>query len=282
MRPRRPRRRARVLFGALVLSYLGVAVFGGCADRMILYPSVEPLDAEGAARTEVPVPGRTPVEAYTVPSDVPPGQGPAAYLLIFDGNGGRAELAVHWGKGAAPGRAVEVTSINYPGYGQSPGPAGLKTIPPAALAAFDAVKAKAGDKPVVVWGASLGTTAALHVAAHRPVAGLILTNPPPLKQLIMQHHGWWNLWLAAIPVSRGVPDELDNLANAAACKAPALFTSANDDGIVPAKYAQRVIDAYAGPKHVVRHPGGHNDPAGRQNPAGWKEGVDWLWSQVTP
>jgi len=30
-------------------------------------------------------------------------------------------------------------------------------------------------------------------------ADLILTNPPPLRQLIMGHYGWWNLWLAAAP-----------------------------------------------------------------------------------
>jgi len=39
--------------------------------------------------------------------------------------------------------------------------------------------------------------AALSVAARRPVAGLVLQNPPPLRQLIMGHYGWWNLWLVA-------------------------------------------------------------------------------------
>jgi pimeloyl-ACP methyl ester carboxylesterase len=64
-------------------------------------------------------------------------------------------------------RAVEVWGVNYPGFGGSTGPARLARIGPAALAAFDALKREARDRPVVVFGASMGTTAALHIAAHR-------------------------------------------------------------------------------------------------------------------
>ena len=50
-----------------------------------------------------------------------------------------------------------------------------------------------------------------HVAANRPVAAIVLQNPPPLRQLILGHYGWWNLWLIATPVALGVPSELDSL-----------------------------------------------------------------------
>jgi hypothetical protein len=39
------------------------------------------------------------------------------------------------------------------------------------------------------------------VAANRPCAGLVLTNPPPLRNMILQRFGWWNLWLLATPVA---------------------------------------------------------------------------------
>ena len=95
--------------------------------------------------------------------------------------------------------------MNYPGFGGSTGPARLARLGPAALTAFDAVKHAAGDRPVVVFGASLGTTTALHIAAHRPVAGLILHNPPALRQIILRQFGWWNLWLLAGPLARKIP-----------------------------------------------------------------------------
>lgn len=285
-RPARTRRRLRV--GGLLLGvYLVTVMFGGCADTLLLYPTTGRIEAAGTTRVEVPVPGRPPIEVYTRrPTTTAGGEPgtraePGAYLLVLDGNGGRAEHAVFWGDDAAGGRAVEVWSPNYPGYGGSAGPARLAGVGPAALAAYDALCRRAAGKPVVIWGASLGSTAALHVAARRPVAGLILTNPPPLRQLILQRHGWWNLWLAAVPVALGVPADLDSLANAAAVTVPAVFVAADADAIVPPAYQQLVIDAYAGPKQVVRLPNaGHDTPASEANPTAWRAALEWLWGRV--
>jgi pimeloyl-ACP methyl ester carboxylesterase len=97
----------------------------------------------------------------------------------------------------------------------------------------------------------------------------------------MGRYGWWNLWLAAVPVSLGVPAELDSITNAAASRAPALFFSADSDSLVPPAYQRRVIDAYAGPKHVVNVPGANHDtPASQATPEGWRTGLEWLWEQV--
>jgi len=108
---------------------------------------------------------------------------------------------------------------------------------------------------------SLGTAAALYVAANRPCGGLVLANPPPLQNLILREFGWWNLWLLAGPVAIGVPSELNSLKNAPHCMAPAIFISSERDEVVPPKYHRKVIDAYGGPKQViVLHGAGHNDP----------------------
>ena len=172
-------------------------------------------------------------------------------------------------------------AVNYPGYGSSPGPARLAAIPPAALAAYDAVAAEAHGRPIVVAGVSLGTAAALHVARNRPVAGLYLTNPPPLRQLIRGRHGWWNLWLLAGPGSLVVPSELGSLDNAAGATCPAVFVSSGADRVVPPEYQQRVIDAYAGPKWVVRVPeADHNDPPTGPAAAELGDALKWLWDTV--
>ncbi len=91
---------------------------------------------------------------------------PEAYVLAFNGNGSRAEnelirLLPMWDE-----HAVEIWAVNYPGYGQSTGAAKLRNIPPAALAAYDALARHANGRPIFVSGHSIGTTAALYVAAH--------------------------------------------------------------------------------------------------------------------
>ena len=101
------------------------------------------------------------------------------------------------------------------------------------------------------------------------------------KQLVLGRYGWWNLWLMALPVSWGIPSELDNLANAAKVTCPAVIVTAADDFTVPANYQQKVIDAYAGPKQLVGLPNaGHNTPAAQSNPQGWYAAIDWLWAQA--
>jgi pimeloyl-ACP methyl ester carboxylesterase len=275
---RRRRTRRLVSLGLLVV-YLLVVMFGGVVDRLILFPETDPMSVPGATRVEVPVPSRPPVEAFVLPSRVPAGTDPAAYVVTFNGNADRAECAVFAAEADAHRRPVEVWAVNYPGYGGSPGPARLAGIPPAALAAYDAVAAKAGVKPIVVTGVSLGTAAALHVARHRPVAGLILTNPPPLRQLILRHHGWWNAWVLAGPGSLAVPAELGSIDNAAGARCPAVFVSADADEVVPPRFHQMVIDAYAGPKRVVRLPEArHNDPPSGPAAAEVHDAVEWLWA----
>jgi len=237
---------------------LGALMFiSGCADGLILYPSTEKIHAIGNERVALPFDGGV-LEVWRRSSSS--GTEPEIYVLTFCGNAERAEHAVgrvqRWAA-----RPVEMWAMNYPGYGGSTGPARLSAIGPAALEAYDALKKRAGGKPVFVNGMSLGTAAALYVGAKRPCAGLVLANPPPLQDLILRQYGWWNLWMLAGPVAMGVPSELNSVKNGPHCRAPAIFISAEHDEIVPAKYHRMVIDAYGGKKRVIVLRGaGHNDP----------------------
>lgn len=251
----------------------------GVADRLILHPSNQPVTIPGVVRGPVVMAPSGKVEIWTTRSAAAESSGPQAFVLSFIGNASRAEhesamVAEEW-----DAHPVEVWSVNYPGYGQSTGPAKLKAIPAAALAAYDELASHAAGRPIFVSGNSLGTAASLYVAANRPVAGVVLHNPPPLRRLILGHYGWWNLWLAAGPIAMAIPSELESVANAQHVKAPAVFVLAGRDEIVPARYHQMVVDAYAGPKKVVDFPdASHND---------WPEGADaadvatatnWLWN----
>ena len=252
----------------------------GWVDRLLLYPSVHPIDA-GSGRRWVPF-GAGHLELVTARSLGCGRTDPAIVNLDLVGNGSRAEgsavaAAERWGD-----RPAEVWSVNWPGFGGSTGPPRVATIAAAGLAAYDTVATAAAGRPVVVGGHSLGTAAALAVAARRPVAGLVLVNPPPLRQLIVGRHGWWNLWVGAAAVALSVPADLDSLANGRRAAAPAVFFSNGRDTIVPPAYHHRVFDAYAGPKRLVVHPTAtHNElPDPQADPRDGKA-LDWLLARVT-
>lgn len=275
------RRQALGLLGAYLAVILFI-MFGGCADRLILFPSTESVVLRGISRVEVPAyEGGRPVEIWTARSSGARHREPEAYCLEFVGNASRGEWmaaasAEQWGD-----RPVEVWGVNYPGYGGSPGPARLKSIPPAALAAYDALAKKANGKPIFLIGQSLGSAAALHVAANRPVAGLVLTNPPPLRNMILQRFGWWNLWLIATPVALAIPSELNSIANAKRSTAPAIFVLAGRDSVVPPKYQAKVFDAYAGEKQAIRVlEADHNDPVDGVAAEEFEHALGSLWHRT--
>jgi len=154
----------------------------------------------------------------------------------------------------------------------------MASIAPAALAAYDALAKRASGKPIFVEANSLGTAAALYVAAHRPVAGCVLHDPVPLKQLIVGEYGWWNLWLAAKPVAWQLPNSLDSIENAKRAKAPVVFILATNDSYIVPKYHKMVTEAYVGEKHFVMLPGGHWDSVTGDAEAQLRDEIAWLWA----
>lgn len=279
-RPRRWRRRIAV-YGLLYLVLAIMLTFGGCGDRLILFPTTEPMRYQGIERLEVKQQDGQPVEVWTARSAGAKHAEPRAFVLQFNGNASRAEpmaffIAQEWGS-----RPVEVWAVNYPGYGGTPGPARVRAIPAAALAAYDELERVAQGRPIFVSGQSLGAVAALHVAANRPVAGAVLWSPPPLRDMILKRFGWWNLWLLAGPVSLTVPRELDSLRNAASASAPAVFVVTGQDTVVPLKYQTKVSDAYAGEKQFIRMPDSdHNSAMEGKAVQEYEAALDWLWERA--
>ena len=244
-----------------VAVYFAMILFGNLPDHLILFPTRAPIDAGSAVRKTVPFQSGE-LEVWTAKSRRAEQQGRAdIFILRFYGNADRAD---RWAAAEAEmwsDRAVEIWGMNYPGFGGSTGPARLSRIGPAAVATFDELRHQAADRPIVPFGASIGATAALYVAAHRPVAGLILHNPPPLREMILRQFGWWNLWLLAGPIALQIPRDLDSIENAKAIHAPAIFLLAQRDEVVAPRFHRLVVNAYAGEKRVIElRSAYHNDP----------------------
>jgi len=267
---------------AIGIVYFAVMFLGHLPDHLILFPTRTPINAGGAVRKTIPFQNGQ-LEVWIAQSRLARAKGnPEVYVLRFYGNADRAE---RWPAAEAEmwsDRAVEIWGMNYPGFGGSTGPARLSKIGPASLAAFDELKRHAADRPIVPFGTSIGATATLHIAARRPVVGLILQNPPPLREMILRRFGWWNLWLLAGPVALQIPKDLDSIRNAKAIRAPAIFLLAEKDEVVPPHYHKLVVDAYTGEKRVIQLPGAyHNDPIESAALANLNNAVDWLLAKAS-
>lgn len=267
---------------ALVIAYaIVIVVVCYSPDRLILMPTTRPMHLADETRRTIESPSGE-VEIWSTRSTAAHDREPEGYVLAFVGNGSRAEnelvrIGPMWSK-----IPVEIWAMNYPGYGGSQGEALLKNIPPAALAAYDALAKVADGKPIFLSGHSLGTTVAIGLAAQRPVAGLVLHNPPPLRHLIVERYGWFNLWIGAAWVASAVPPGMRSITNAPNCHEPAVFLLASKDTIVPPAYQAMVVQAYAGPKHLVHLPEYlHNDPVWVPPalPDAEKE-IGWMWRKA--
>lgn len=276
-RGRRWRRRVLLTLG-FYLVFLAL-VAAGCSDRLILFPTTNRIDTSALmGRREARLPSGAAVEIWIACSPGAAREEPRAYVLAFIGNAARAELtapffAKDWGD-----RPVEVWALNYPGYGASPGIARLASIAPAALAAYDELRRSSGDKPIYLEARSIGTAAALYVAAHRPVAGCILHNPPPLRELLLRRYAWWNLWLIGGPIALSVSRELDSLANAPRVDAPAVFVLSGADRVVPESYQHQVADAYRGEHRLILSPtSSHTDRISGRALDEYQAALDWIY-----
>lgn len=275
---RRTVRWARAAILGFVLAYVLLVPSGCAANWLVLGENHQTIDPHGARQQIVRVDGRA-VECWIARSPGAKNREPVAFSLMCTGKGDRVDrwitaVADAWGD-----KPVEVWGMNYPGSGASDGPVRLKWVTPSALGVFDAIQKVAGSRPIFAQGASFGTAVVLSVAAHRPVAGMIIHNPPPLRQLIVGNYGWWNLWILALPVSMQIPDELDSVVNAGKTSAPCVFILSEADEVIPPQYHQLVVDAYSSPKRIIRMPGAsHDSGLPREASEELSRDRDWLWS----
>lgn len=236
-------------------AFLAVSLMG-CADRLLLHPTRRVIAPPLGSRAEIAFrDGVLDIVRFKTPRGAP-----RARVIVFTGNGGRAEFELVAAAQLFEDEPVELIAVNPPGYGRSSGAAELESLVPAATAVYDALEAEDPELPTIVYGNSMGGAIALGLAAHRTVVGIVLRNPPPLRKLILVRHGWWNLWLLALPVAYSIPSELDALDNASKVQVPVAFLRASRDEIVPPTYQAAIFDRLAATAILIEYDGGHNDP----------------------
>jgi pimeloyl-ACP methyl ester carboxylesterase len=178
---------------------------------------------------------------------------PAPTVIYFGGNAEEVSWTIsdaHWP------RQWTIVGVNYRGYGTSEGKPGQPALTADALAIYDAVVKRDDVDPrrIVVFGRSLGTAIAAHLAARRLAAGAILVSPYDSMTAIGQLHYPW------LPVSLLLRHRFDAIPDAKRNAMPMLAIVGGSDSIIPANRSRALFDAWAGPKNWLVVPGaGHND-----------------------
>jgi uncharacterized protein len=178
---------------------------------------------------------------------------PAPTVIYFGGNAEEVSWTI---SDARWPRDWTIVGVNYRGYGTSEGKPGEPALTADALAIYDAVAKRDGVDPrrIVVFGRSLGTAIATHLAAERPVAGAILVSPYDSMTAIGRLHYPW------LPVSLLLRHRFDAVPDAKRDTMPMLAIVGGADSIIPAERSRALFDAWAGPKIWRLVPGaGHND-----------------------
>lgn len=156
-------------------------------------------------------------------------------LIYFGGNAEpvqamRADLA-QW----FPGHSSYL--VPYRGFGASGGVPGEDALKADALVLYDLVRSRHSHGSITVIGRSLGSAVASHVAAHRPVARLVLVTPfDSMARLAQTHYPF-------VPVRWLLRDRYDSARQLREYRGPVLIVRASNDRIVPAARTEALIAA---------------------------------------
>jgi pimeloyl-ACP methyl ester carboxylesterase len=145
--------------------------------------------------------------------------------------------------------------MDYRGYGQSGGSPSEKALVADALALYDHAAKLPGVNPkrIYAFGRSLGSGVAVALAAERPLAGLILVTPYDSLAAVAKRYYWY------LPVDWLLKHRFDSIVLAPNLKHPLLCLIAEGDEVIPSVHAERLFDAWGGPKRkAILQQAGHN------------------------
>jgi uncharacterized protein len=177
----------------------------------------------------------------------------APVVLYFHGNGGalagRAEIF-----GQMAGWGAGVLAVGYPGYGGNPGSPSEPAIHAAAQANYDWLIAQGVDpKQIVITAHSMGTGAAVPLAAKNAAAGLILESPFTAMADVAQ------LVVPFAPTKYLVRDAFRSDVHIANVRMPIVWMHGTDDRLIPYSMGEQLFSQISGPKCYLRIDGGDHD-----------------------
>lgn len=257
---------ARTVLGvALVVSLL----MWSFQESLLFFP--RPLESRPAPRASLEDLTLVAADGMKLRGWLVRGSGVPAPLVIYFG--GNAE-EVSWLTGVASQFAGwSLLLVNYRGYGESEGKPGEKELFQDAVTIYDYAKLRPDvnlDR-IVAMGRSLGSGVAVHLAAHRPLRGVVLVSPyDSIAEVGKRHYPF-------LPVSLMLRHRFDSLALAPKIDAPLLCLVATEDRIIPAAHSRVLFEAWHGAKTWLEVPRSDHDSISGE-PQYWRSIGEFLKS----
>ncbi len=178
---------------------------------------------------------------------------PRGVVFFLHGNAGNLDT---WTTGIDFYRRVnyDLFIIDYRGYGKSTGRIESEAqLHADARAAYDVMAPLYRDKPIVIYGRSLGTALAASLARDVNPRLLVLVSPfTSLAAAAAQEYPWSPAWILKYPLrTDAIIGEI---------KSPILLMHGSDDKLIPMAHSERLKALARSPTELlVIHGAGHND-----------------------
>jgi pimeloyl-ACP methyl ester carboxylesterase len=233
---------------------LGVALLAPLAlyllqDRLLFFP--QPLDAQiraavlktraDAEEVRIKTPDQITLHGWFVKNS----KAAKAPVLIYFGGNAEEVSGVALDAEHVPG--ISMLFVNYRGYGVSGGVPGEAALFSDAITLYEylARRADVDIARTVVMGRSLGSGVGVYLAAQRPVRAVILVTPYDSMTAVAQGK------YPFVPVSLLLRHPFDSYSRAPSIKAPVLALLAQNDTLIPAAHAHRLIANWGGRSDTV-------------------------------
>ena len=231
----------RALFLSLLLLLGGCVTFEVKDDHFFI---------PGPAEHPTPIPGAEEVRlgelggARVVVPDA------EVEILYFGGNASRVDDYGAFLVGALAPLRANVTSFDYRGYCRSGGTPSIEAVKSDALAIYDFVRERAGPRRLIVHGVSLGSFIAAHIAAHRPVDGLVLeATAPDVRSWARRQIPWYAKPFVRLKIAPALL-EASNEAVVRRYRGPLMLLTGAEDAVTPREFALALYEA--SPSEVKR------------------------------
>jgi len=186
------------------------------------------------------------LQGWLRPATVPAA---APLVLYFGGNAEDVAITAHGSRTDA-----NYLYVNYRGYGSTTGRPSEQALLSDALAVYDAVGGITSNGMIVAMGRSLGSGVAVHLAAQRQLAAVVLITPYDSMVNVAKGHYPW------LPVDMLLKHRFGSAALAPDIRIPALLLIADRDTIVPPDRGLELANQWEGEATVQRFPfATHND-----------------------
>lgn len=224
----------KLLVGLVGLYLLGAGVLA-LAQTALLFPRW----AMGAG---------PPAPAGAMPITLERPDGVVLHGLLLERSPGAGPLILGFGGNAWDARSVaaslsahlpeqDIAVFHFRGYGPSSGRPSASALLEDAVAIHDLLAARAPERPIIAVGISLGAGVAGHLAAARPLAGVVLVTPfDSLHALARAHHPW-------APVGLLLRHRMEPASALAESGVPVAMITATRDHVVPASRSRALAAA---------------------------------------